>query len=45
MHYRSTTNENTSKAVLTALRGAGVVAPSWGVGPGYVTDHITELQA
>jgi hypothetical protein len=45
VHYRSTSNENTSKAVLTALRGAGVVAPSWGVGAGYVTDHITDLQA
>ena len=28
-----------------ALRGAGVVAPSWGVGAGYVTDHISDLQA
>ena len=45
VHYRSTQQENTSKAVLTALRGAGVVAPSWGVGPGYVTEHFTDLEA
>jgi len=45
VHYRSTTRENTSKAVLTALRGAGVVAPSWGVGAGQVTDHLPALEA
>ncbi len=45
MHYRSPNNENTSEAVLTALRGAGVVASSWGVDAGYVTDHISDLEA
>ncbi len=45
VHYRSTSSENTSKAVLTALRGAGVDAPSWGVEAGYVTDSIRELEA
>jgi hypothetical protein len=45
VHYRSTTLENTSHAVLTALRGAGVVAPSWGVDEGYVTSHFSELEA
>jgi len=45
VHHRSYTDGNASKAVLTALRGAGVVAPSWGVDEGYVTDHISELEA
>jgi len=45
VHYRSYTNDNASKAVLTALRGAGVVMPSWGVDDGYVTSHISELEA
>lgn len=43
IHYRSTTNENTSKAVLTALRGAGVPAASFGYEAGMVTDAIGAL--
>lgn len=45
VHYRSLTRENASKAVLTALRGAGVDAPSWGVDEGYVTDSLGALEA
>jgi hypothetical protein len=44
VHYRSTTAENTSKAVLTALRGAGVPAASWGVGLGEVSASISDLE-
>ncbi len=43
MHYRSTSYENTSKAVLTALRGAGVELAGWGVDEGYVTSDIGDL--
>ncbi len=45
IHYRSPNDENTSKAVLTALRGAGVDLPSWGVDAGYVTDSLSDLEA
>ena len=34
---------NTSDAVLTALHGAGVAVPSWGVDAGYTTNPIAEL--
>ena len=43
VHYRSTTEENASKGVLTALRGAGVSLPSWGVDAGRTTSDISEL--
>jgi len=39
-HYRSGSAENTSKAVLTALRGAGCDYGSYGHDGGYVTDVI-----
>lgn len=39
-HYRSGSAENTSKAVLAALRGAGVDVASFGADAGYVTDPI-----
>jgi hypothetical protein len=43
VHYRSTTNENASKGVLTALRGAGVNLASWGVDEGQTTQDISAL--
>jgi len=43
IHYRSTTRENTSKAVLTALQGAGVPLDSWGVAEGQTTQIISDL--
>jgi hypothetical protein len=45
VHYRSPSAENTSKAVLTALRGAGVPAASFGYAEGHVTDSIGTLEA
>lgn len=49
VHYRysgadSGSYRNTSDAVLTALRGAGVPASSWGVGAGYTESSIGELE-
>lgn len=43
VHYRSAGLENTSKAGLTALQGAGVGVTSWGVDEGYVTEAVGEL--
>lgn len=45
VHYRSSTAENTSHAVLTALRGAGVDAASFGADAGYVTTGLSDLEA
>lgn len=45
VHYRSTSGENTSHAVLTALRGAGVEAESFGADEGYVTTGISEVES
>jgi hypothetical protein len=45
VHYRSGSNENTSIGVLTALRGAGVPAGSFGDGPGHTTASIGALEA
>ena len=44
VHYRSGSNENTSKAVLTALRGGGIPAASFGHDAGYVTDSFGALE-
>jgi len=43
VHYRSDSNRNTSDAVLTALRGAGVDVPSFGVDAGYTDTVVSEL--
>jgi hypothetical protein len=43
VHWRSTTADNTSRAVLTALHGAGVALPSWGVDAGRAVDPVGEL--
>jgi len=45
VHYRSASAENTSHAVLTALRGAGVDAASFGADAGYVETGISALEA
>ena len=44
-HVRSATRRNTSDAVLTALRGAGVALPSWGVAEGWTDQPVDELLA
>lgn len=44
LHVRSTTRENTSKALLTALRGAGVALPAFGHEEGRVTEGIAALE-
>lgn len=43
VHYRSETLQNTSTMVLTALHGAGVTLPSWGVDEGMVTDVVSDV--
>ena len=45
VHYRSYTDENASKAVLTALRGAGVPAAGWGIDEGYTSASLSDLEA
>jgi hypothetical protein len=45
VHYRSESAHNTSHGVLTALRGGGVPAASFGVDTGYVTDSFSELES
>ncbi|MCB9758226.1 MAG: DUF1552 domain-containing protein, partial [Alphaproteobacteria bacterium] len=42
-HHRSGSLENTSKAVLTALQGAGVPVGSFGVGNGYADSVFSNL--
>lgn len=44
-HYRSASSENTSKAVLTALRGAGCEVGGFGYDAGYVADTIGAVEA
>ena len=43
-HYRSSSAENTSHGVLTALRGAGVAATGFGADDGYVETTISALE-
>ena len=43
MHYRSDSARNTSDAVLTALRGAGVDVPSFGADAGYSASPVDEI--
>lgn len=45
VHYRSTSAENTSHAVLSALRGAGVDAADFGADEGHVTTGISAIEA
>jgi hypothetical protein len=44
VHYRSRSNESTSHAVLTALRGAGLPLESFGTEAGQVTSSIGALE-
>jgi hypothetical protein len=45
MHYASTSLENTSMAVLSALRGSGVEALSFGQDEGYTEEGISDIEA
>lgn len=45
VHHRFGSPTNISRAVLTALRGAGVSAGSFGVGGAYTDSSIAELEA
>jgi len=45
VHYRSTTEESITKGVLTAIRGAGVPAASFGSGAGRATDSFGALES
>ncbi len=44
-HYRSNSAESTSKAVLTALRGAGVELEGFGHGAGHTRDSLGALES
>lgn len=45
-HYRSTSKRNTSSALLTGLRAAGLpLEGGFGEGEGHVTDTVTEIEA
>ena len=43
-HYRSTTAENTSKALLTCFRAAGIPMTGFGYEEGYVEESLTDLE-
>lgn len=43
-HYRSFTQENVGKAVLSIIRAMGVVAPSWGADDVYTTDGLSAIE-
>ncbi len=43
VHHRSTSADNTSRAVLTALHGAGITLPSWGIAEGRASSVFSEL--
>ena len=45
VHYRSSSTESATKAVLTALRGAGVEASSFGADEGYTEEGISDIEA
>jgi hypothetical protein len=45
MHYRSPGREGTSRAVLTALRGAGLEEEAFGVDAGRETQSLGALEA
>jgi hypothetical protein len=42
-HHRSTSADNASRVVLTALHGAGLTLPSFGDGAGYADQVVAEL--
>lgn len=45
MHHRSATSESATDVVLTALRGAGVEAESFGADEGYTTQSVSALES
>ncbi|MFT4624089.1 MAG: hypothetical protein ACI8PZ_002748 [Myxococcota bacterium] len=45
VHHRAPLWDNATRATLTALRGAGVPAASFGAAEGYVTESFSELEA
>ena len=44
IHYRSPSKENTSKALLTALRAGGVPLTEFGTDGGYVTEGVPAIE-
>ena len=44
LHYRSPSNENTSKVLLTLARAMGLTMESYGVGPGKVDASLSALE-
>lgn len=44
IHYRSYTEENVGKAILSLLRGTGVLATSWGDGDTFTADGLAALE-
>jgi hypothetical protein len=45
IHYRSDTKENTTKALLTVLRAAGLRLPTFGQKGGHVDESLTAIEA
>lgn len=45
VHYRSSSQENVSKVMLTLQRAMGVVAGEWGVDAARVTEGLSEIEA
>jgi Protein of unknown function (DUF1552) len=45
IHYRSDSGENTSKALLTTLRAAGLRLPTFGQKGGHVDESLTAIEA
>lgn len=45
VHYRSLSEENTSKVLLTLARALGLEVDSYGVGPGLVTSGVSAIEA
>lgn len=45
IHYRSPSKENTTKALLTVMRAAGVPLTEFGYGLGKVNSTVTEIEA
>jgi hypothetical protein len=45
IHYRSETKENTSKALLSVLRAAGLRLPTFGQKGGHVDESLTAIEA
>ena len=44
VHYRSPSNENTSKVLLTLARAMGMTLDAYGTGDGLVTSSLTAIE-